>query len=279
MAYLINEDNYFDKVQPAKSEELLNLIEVNHHPQQIQDHNDEYYKTMEAIPLPYLSTREIECVYSEPPCLNPVATAYETNEDGELTYDDITGEIDNDLLTINSVTYYAWGAILNITNNNVPTTTTTTSTTITPFSSRGYCVVVIAADPLKSQGKEGYTAESAPSILENGVLKYSYPKNYLIQSRLITIEIAITLLATYVISKRDIATNWRGDPSLELTDTVTIPEYNKNGIYTEGDFVVFKQVIRYDGTLKAKLEGRKTEESRDVTTTSTTTTTTTTGAP
>lgn len=269
MAYLINQDNYFDMVQPAKSEELLNSVEVAHYPLQQQDFNDEYYKTMEAIPIPYLSTIDIECVYSEPPCLNPAATAYETNSEGEITYDDTTGLISNDTLTVNTITYYAWGVVLNVTNNNAQaTTTSTTSTTLNPEKAEGYCVVVVTAIPLKSQGLEGYTAKDTSSILENGVLKYSYPKNHLIQHRENAVDIATTLLATYVIPRKDISLDWRGDPSLELTDEVDVPEYNKNGIYTEGTFSIFKQIIKYDGTLKAKLEGRKVPE-----------TTTTTGAP
>jgi len=274
MAYLINQDNYFSKTQPAKSEELLNTILVNHHPQQLQDFNDEYYRSMEPIVVPFGSTVDIECKYSDPPCIDPVATAYETGSEGELTYDDTTGKIDNSLITINSVTYYAWGAIVNVTNNNSIPTTTTTSTTITPVSTYGYCVVVIAATPLKSQGKEGYTAEYTASILENGVLKYSYPDNYLIQHRLTSIEIATTLLATYVIPRKDISTNWRGDPSLELTDIVDIPEYDKHGIYTLGSFIIYRQVIEYDGTIKSKLDGRKTDRTAPAPTTSTTT-----GAP
>lgn len=255
MAYLINENNYFNKVQPAKSEELLNSIEVNHNPMQVQDFNDEYYKTMEAIPITPFAVVDVECVYSEPPCLEPTATVYVTNADGELNYNGVTGEISNTQLAISSVTYYAWGAALTIVGGE-----------------GFFFVVVISSTPLKSQGIEGYTAQDTSSILENGVLKYVYPKNHLIQSRVEAVDIATILLATYVVPRKDISISWRGDPAIELTDVMTIPEYNKNGIYTEGDFTVYKQVLKYDGTLKAKLDGRKVTEVS-------TTTSTTTGAP
>ncbi len=254
MAYLINENNYYDKVQPAKSEELLNSIEVNHYPLQIQDFNDEYYKSMEAIPINPPAVVDVECVYSGPPCLEPTATAYETNADGELTYNGVTGEISNGQLSTSNVVYYAWGVSLSVTGEG------------------NFFVIVVSSTPLKSQGVEGYTAQDTSSVLENGVLKYSYPKNHLIQSRLEATAIATTLLATYVIPRKDISLSWRGDPALELTDVASIPEYNKNGIYTEGNFTVYRQSLIYNGTLKAKLDGRK------IPTTSTTSTTTT-GAP
>jgi hypothetical protein len=65
MAYSITEYNYYKKQQPAKSEELLNYIQVGFHPLQVQDYNDEYYKTMDATPLPFGTTKDIECKYNE----------------------------------------------------------------------------------------------------------------------------------------------------------------------------------------------------------------------
>ena len=122
------------------------------------------------------------------------------------------------------------------------------------------------AAEVKVTAKELMAAEDNDSITENGLMKYTYPDNHLIQSRLIAQDIANNLLDTYSIPRKDVNVSWRGNPALELLDEIQVPEYQKGAINTQGLFYIYKQKLDYDGTLKGIIDGRK------IPTTSTTTT-------
>lgn len=261
MAYIITKNDYFQKQQPAKSEELINFIEVASNPLQIQDFEDEFYKTSNAIYIEDGETIIQECKYKEIPLMNPTATAYyvpetATTEDpaegDELLYDDTTGLISSPVLS-SSTEYYAWGAIVTVTND---------------YGADGFFIIVISGYPLKVTSKELMSAEDNSSITENGLMKYTYPDNHLIQSRLIAQDIAENLLDVYSLPRKDINIQWRGNPALELLDEIQAPEYQKGTINTQGLFYIYKQKLDYDGTLKGVIDGRKIP----TTTTSTTTT-------
>ncbi len=259
MAYIITKNDYFQKQQPAKTEELINFIEVASNPLQIQDFEDEFYKTSNPIFIGNGETIIQECKYKEIPLLNPTATAYyvpetATTEDpaegDDLIYDDTTGLISSPVLN-SSTEYYAWGAIVTITND---------------YGADGFFVIVISGYPLKVTAKELMSAKDSSSITENGLMKYTYPNNHLIQSRLIAQDIANNLLNVYSLPRKDINITWRGNPALELLDEIQAPEYQKGVINTQGLFYIYKQTLEYDGTLNSKIDARK------IPTTSTTTT-------
>jgi len=257
MAYLITKDDYFQLQQPAKSEELNNIIEVASNPLTIQDFDDELYKTSEPIPITNGETITVEVKFRDVPVRNPTAQGYYVGETTtvppeaeELEYNDTTGLISStELLT--SAEYYAWGATVTVTNN---------------YGADGYCIIVVSGYPLKAN-PEIMVAQDEDSIAENGILKYEYPDNHLIQSRDIAQDIADELLESYSTPRKDVNVQWRGDPALELIDEIQVPEYQKGSIDTQGIFSVFKHVLNFDGTLRSVVDGRKVP----TTTTSTTT--------
>lgn len=249
MAYIINQNDYFQKQQPAKSEELINVVEVSANPLLIDDFNDEYYKTSTPIYIANGATIIEEIKYSESPLLEAEAHAYYVPETlttespaigQDLEYDDTTGKIISTELS-SSTEYYAWGARVTITND---------------FGAEGFYVIVVSGYPFK-KNSQIMSAQDDDSIAENGILKYKYPDNHLIQSRVIAQNIADNLLATYVVPRKDISLNWRGNQALELNDEIQVPEYLKDGINTQGIFKIYKQQLEYDGTVTQKTDGRK----------------------
>jgi len=247
MAYIITKNEYFQLQQPAKSEELDNIIEVASNPLNIEDFEDEVYKTSEAIPILDGEEITVEIKFKNIPLRNPTAQGYYVGdtttvppEADELEYDDVTGLISSPELTT-VVDYYAWGASVTVTNNQ---------------GSNGYCIIVVSGYPLKAE-PEIMEAQDADSIAENGVLKYVYPENHLIQSRAIAQDIADELLASYSTPRKDVNLTWRGNPALELIDEIQVPEYQKGDIDTQGIFSIYRQTLEFDGTLRGMISGRK----------------------
>jgi hypothetical protein len=249
MAYIINENDYFQKQQPAKSEELINVVEVSANPLRIQDFDDEFYKTSDPVYIANGQTITEVIKYKESPLLDGEAKAYyvpetATTEDPaigqDLLYDDNTGLISSPELTT-TTDYYAWGAEVTVTND---------------YGADGFYIIVVSGYPLKAN-RQLMTATDAESVIENGTLRYKYSDNHLVQSRNVAQEIADALLATYVVPRKDISVEWRGNQALELLDEIQVPEYNKDGINTQGTFFIYKQQLQYDGTLRQKTDGRK----------------------
>ena len=183
------------------------------------------------------------------PLLSPTATVYWTPETAttldpaegdDLLYHGTTGEISSPVLS-SSAKYYGWGAVVTITNDH---------------GTDGFFIIVASGYPLKTN-KETMSAQDDDSITENGTLKYKYPDNHLIQARTISQEISDDLLDTFVIPRKDISIDWRGNQAIELLDKMQVPEYNKDGINTQGTFFIYKQQTEYDGTLKQNTDGRK----------------------
>ena len=86
------------------------------------------------------------------------------------------------------------------------------------------------------------------SITENGVLRYEFPANPLVQTLAQAQAIADTLLASVKEPRRDIEVEWRGNPALLLGDRVTVKGQ---------DYDVIRQEIDWAGALSARLTGRK----------------------
>lgn len=137
--------------------------------------------------------------------------------------------------TIENVNYYAWGANVKI-----------KSTTAGSFT------LVINAKPLKVLNKEKAIAKDYESITDNGKLRYVFPENPLIQTKDTAQTIADKLLQYYKNPRRDIEIDWRGNPALLLGNRVSVPDKNEINTYS-----VVKQEIEFDGSLRAKLSGRK----------------------
>jgi hypothetical protein len=237
MAYYITQDDYFNQKNPTISEELLNVIEVAALPLQRADYNDQVYKSSAPIECNY-DNNPIEIKYTEIPVISPDIHVYDVDATGELFIDDTTGKITNTPIPFSAVEY-AWGCVI----------------TVTSYAA-DYMSVVIGGYPLKVQGKTTRESRDDQSVIENGLLKYKFPDNHLIQDRFIAGMIAARLIDTYKDPRKDIQIDWRGDPALELNDTITCTIYKKHGINTVKSYYIYKQVLTYDGGVRQKTYGR-----------------------
>jgi len=247
MAYFIGRDNYFKRLQPAKTEEIINLIQVPILPLTVpvipEDFDDELYKGSPIL----FSAGEIKTIiieYSDVPLKDVVAHAYLSDVKGLIERDETIGEVTNAELTIYPSTYYAWGASLTIDNSE---------------SSEQYVVIMAGGYEVKGKANEFVSAQDDESIVENGVLKKKIKKNHLIQSRTLGQSIADTLLNSFSLVRKDVRLVARGNLCLRLMHEIETIEYDRDGIYTTGDFYLYKLESIYDGTFKQNLNGRKIE--------------------
>ena len=137
--------------------------------------------------------------------------------------------------TLSDATYYSWGA-------NIMATGTV----------NGSFSISIDAQPLKVLNKDKLIRQDAASITDMGIIKYTYPGNPLVQTLAIAEKIADNLLAYYKDPRRDVEIDWRGNPAMLLGDRVTVTDKLE-----QNDYFVVKQELEYDGTLRARLSGRK----------------------
>lgn len=225
--YRITRDDYYTRNQPAKSEELKNRVLVKYAPL-VLGASEEVYRSSEPISLAAGASVTVEAEYSTVPCITASA------------------DVDNVSASTFSVSasYYSWGAIVTVTNTGAVA---------------GTCELFIEATPLTvAEGKNYESAEDAPSIQENGVLEYKFPDNQLIQTAAVADAIADALITAYATPRKDTALTWRGDPSLELGDEISVPVYHRPpAAAIMGDFYVFKNKLDFDGTVKMQTEGRK----------------------
>ncbi|MGB9780612.1 hypothetical protein [Caldanaerobacter sp.] len=138
---------------------------------------------------------------------------------------------------ITAVTYYAWGANITLKNNG------TSAESVT---------IVVNAQPLKVMNKEKAIAQDTQSITDNGLIRYTFPANPLVQTLSMAQTIANKLLQSFKDPRRDCEIEWRGNPALLLGDRVSVID----NIETN-DYYVIRQEIEYDGALRARLAGRR----------------------
>jgi len=219
-AYGIGPDDYFRKDNPVKWSEIANHIEVETQPLR-PDAEQEVYRSNEPISLAGEETKTITIYYNESPVIDVAIT-----KDGGVN------------IEIIQVNHYAWGADVKLANFGGQTEET---------------VIVATGRPLKVLNKEKVIAKDDASIADNGILKYTFPANPLIQTREIAQRIADTLLAYFKNPRRDVEVEWRGNPALLLNDLIVVPDYKDS----RGYYYVTKNELEFDGTLRARLSGRR----------------------
>jgi len=225
----ITKDNYFNKKQPAKTDELVNSVSVETQPLKVSDTLENVYLSQQVINIIGSETTDtIEIKFTDAPVSGAVAEIIEE-----------TGSIS---CAFDVEEYYAWGALLRVVNS-------TANTGTFKISVDGYKVTV--------DGSETIVSESATSIRSYGLSEYKYPKNHLVQSREVAQVIADALVDSYSILRKDINMEWRGNTALELGDIVEAPVYQRGMVNNVDIFKVYKNEIEFDGTLRGILSARK----------------------
>lgn len=214
----ISADDYFRKDTPVKWGELANRIEVETQPLRAVATPQEVFRSNEPVPIAAGQTLTLTVRYNEPPVIDAVPSLVDAPAGAAIIV----------------ATFYAWGADVTIHSPNAGTFT-----------------LIINGRPLRVLNKERAVTEDATSIRDNGLLRYEFPANHLVQTLSRAQAIADTLLRLYRHPRRDLAMDWRGNPALTLGDMVITRDHQDWLRYW-----VTKQEIDYDGALRARLEGR-----------------------
>jgi hypothetical protein len=229
--YSITRDDYFDRSQPSKSEELKNFVRVPITALTVQDNTSELYRSDPAITVPAGGTFTVDADYTN----YPATIAFSTLEDVGAG------------ITIQSETFYGCSAHIVLANSS---------------GSPATVVLVISGVVYDTKSDEFVEDSDAASILENGKCKYEFPVNHLLQTRTIGAAIAAKLLLCYKTWRKDTNLQWRGNPAIELGDIIEVPQYQyphqaPYSVDSKGNFYVYKNKLDFDGTLKAVTDGRK----------------------
>jgi hypothetical protein len=214
----ITEDDYFPPLRaPSRQDQVANEIIVDTQPLRPATTSEEVYRSNEPMTIPASTTKTITAFFNKTPVI------------------EATASLDNPPVgvSITEATYYGWGASIKIQNTSATDKQAT---------------LVIQGKPLTVQNKERAIARDEASIIENGVLRYEFPANPLVQTLAQAQAIADTLLASVKDPRRDIEVDWRGNPALLLGDRVTVKGQ---------DYDIIRQEIDWAGALSARLTGRK----------------------
>lgn len=213
-------DDYFRKDNPVKWSEIANYVEVETQPLRPAASAEEVYRSNAVVNVPAGQQVSLTAYYNSTPCIDSAASL----ENATDTH-------------IESATYYAWGAEITLHNSG---------------SAEENVTVVVTAKPLQILNKEKAISQDATSISENGLIRYTFPGNPLVQTLSMAQTIADTLLASFKDPRRDVEMEWRGNPALLLADRVTVTDKNE-----QNDYFVTRQEVEFAGALRAKLEGRR----------------------
>lgn len=224
-ALVINEDEYWSRKQPINSSNLKNHVTVIISPLTIEDEAGDVTTTEDIVFGSEVTDIEQEIFFGDDAVSEPSASIVE--EIG------ITA-------TITESKFYAWMCVLTLHKNS---------------GTVGTCKIKITGKKLINNESEEYVSSDQNSILLYGKKEYSYKENFLIQSSSIAGMIATNLLLSYANPRKDVSIDWIGNPAIELGDIIDNP-----GKYPTDDdcYTVFKQNIKYDGSLQTITEARKT---------------------
>jgi hypothetical protein len=233
MSTTITRDQYFNRNQPAKSDELVNVVIVPIKPLTLGAVLEKVFESKE-ITLAAGGTQTIEALFSKKPAIDCAAE-----------FGIVKDKDDNDLtagMTVTSETYYA------------------TVGTVVVHNAAGVdrtFKLVVMGWALTAQGDGVATASDAASMRENGKREYTYPANNLIQSPVIAQLIADDLLESYKTPRKDTEIEWVGNPALELSDEIVVPEYVRGAFKIDGNFRIVRNKHAFDGAYRCTTEGRK----------------------
>ena len=227
----ITRDDYFNKSQPSNVGEMKNYVEVTLQTIYKQDTDDEGESIEKPIVhegkqynVPANSTLDIEIEYSSSPV-----------SESESSIVNITAGSP----VITATKYYTYGCTITVQN--------TSKTEAATFE-----IEVKAWQWDVSYSNEIIIEKTDSLIQEYGKKEYKF-ENHLVQSYGVGKLIAETLIDNYSLLRSDVDLNWRGDPRLEVSDVIDVPEYKTS----TAQFVVQKNNWQYDGGLRCDTEARK----------------------
>jgi len=226
--YAITKDDYFDKSQPSKSEELKNLIRIPITALIARTDISEQFRSPAAVNLGIGEEMTLSVEYSNFPVSSAAATL--ENASSGISIDAEKSE------------YYACTCSIVVKNNG---------------AIAGSFTLVVTGICYDKKSDQFFDANDAASQTEFGVLKYEYPANHLLQNEVMAEAIAAQLLSVYKIWRKDVLLEWRGNPALELGDLVEVPEYQRFTVDKRANFLVYKNKLTYDGALRVTTDGRK----------------------
>ncbi|NMB44302.1 MAG: hypothetical protein GX995_09265 [Clostridiales bacterium] len=219
-AYGISPDDYFRKDNPSRQSDIANHVTVETQPLR-PDVVQEVYSSNESIHIDANENKTVTIQFNHTPCIDVTVSPEGTG-------------------SIVDTQIYAWGADVTISS--------TTS---------GEFVLKATGKPLKVMNKDKIMVKDDESIIDNGIIRYEFPTNHLIQNISTARVIAEKLLQYCKDPKRDLEIEWRGNPSLELGDIVVVNDYVRGDLEERGYYYITKQELEYAGYLRAKLEGRR----------------------
>lgn len=216
-AISLTADEYFRVSNPMRPNQVANEIIVDTQPLRPVVSLEEIYRANDPIVVQPGQTVTATVFYNSPPVIDAVAGLESAGVD----------------TVIAGTQYYGWGADIQIRNNGAV---------------QDSPVLVITGRPLSIQNKERAVARDADAIVDQGLLRFKFPENPLVQTLAVAQQIADALLASAKDPRRDLVVDWRGNPAVVLGDRVTVKG---------GDYHVFRQEIDWAGTLSSTTTGRK----------------------
>lgn len=211
----ITPDDYERVSNPMRPDQVANEIVVNTQPLRPSTATEEIYRSNEPITVPAGQAATVTVYYSRSPAIDAAAS------------------LEGSGVIIAGATYYGWGAEVTLANSG---------------SADASVSLVVTGRPLSVQNRERATARDEASIIDNGLIRYEFPPNHLVQSLPVAQQIADTILAGSKDARRDLEVDWRGNPALELGDRIRVKgrEYH-----------VIRQEIDWAGALSARTTGRR----------------------
>lgn len=219
-AYGISGDDYFTKNNPSRQSNIANHITVETQPLVIGD-MEEVYSSNEPRVINPDEEVNITINFNTVPCT-----------DVDIVLSGVGEIIDSKI--------YSWGADITVLSNII-----------------GEFTIKANGKPLRVENKDTIIVKDNDSILENGMIRYEFKDNHLIQSVEIARDIGNTLLKYYKDPRRDLTMEWRGNPALELGDIVVVNDYPRDAYGEQGYYYITKQEMEFAGYLRANMEGRR----------------------
>lgn len=226
----LTKNEYFSIAQTFSYREILNKINVNYFTYELLA--SALFYTSDVIDIDASATLDpIEITFTNP-VKDSGITASTTDETGGV------------VISIDSEVYYSWGAIITVSET---------------AGFAGTFKLTFTGQELSETDTITISTIDSDSIDEFSEKEYDFPDNTLVQSEALASEIGQAIIDTYSDPSNDIEVNFSGNPAIELSDTMRVTLFKRGAYHILRDFIIYKSVFAFDGTLTGKLYGKKRE--------------------